>query len=160
MRAPVRMPQYSEASWKGAILTHQYMQWYKVETLIKMLRNIWKINFSIVEKRAQALTQLNNLIDDAPFDQMQRFPDRVAYISLAHGDWVRKIQQLRTSLSLKKHSKDKKSRSGSTIETSDFGDSMIAFHNSITNLLTQLSQQENIFTRASFESYYSLEWQN
>lgn len=159
-RGPAVMPQYSDASWRGAILTHQHMQWYKVETLMRMLRNVWKINFSIVEQRAQAMTQLNNLIDDAPFSKEQRFPERDAYISTAHGDWVRKIQQLRTSLSLKDHCKDKKSTGGSTVESSDFGDSMIAFHNAVTNLMMQLSQQENIFMRDSFESYYRLEWQN
>lgn len=134
---------------------HSCMQWYEVSQLMATLKNIWKINFSLTEQRQQAMLQLNNLEDAAPFSAVERFPEGRLYICTGTGDWLRKFQQLRTALSLKEHKQDKKA----TGEAQDISDSMVAFHNSITNLMTQIAQQENVYCRETFERLYGLIWQ-
>ncbi|UHK03085.1 MAG: coat protein [Guiyang benyvirus 1] len=155
MAAPqvARAPCYINFTSRATL--HKHMQWYEVGQLMETLKNIWKINFSITEQRQQALLQLNNLDDACPYDVHVRFPEGRLYVCTGTGDWLRKFQQLRTSLSLKEHKHDKKT----TGEVPDISDAMVAFHNSITNIMTQIGQQENVFYRDNFERIYSLIWQ-
>lgn len=63
------------------LTVHECMPWYNVRELMTTLRAILKINFSIVEQRQQALLQLNNLNDEAPFT-MNRCFQNVVHIYL------------------------------------------------------------------------------
>lgn len=148
------------ATYTSYLAVQRGAGWYDVEKLQDLMHAIWKINFSIVEQRAQALTALNNMSVVAPFARDKRFPDDKYYITLGTGDWIRKFQQLRTSLSFKENQKEKKTSAStsSNVELQDANDSILAFHNSISSILLQLSQFENVFDRDTFERRFSLTW--
>ncbi|XP_031328093.1 uncharacterized protein LOC116159281 [Photinus pyralis] len=99
-------------TWDKRAIIAKSQPWYNIEELMALLINIRKANYSIVEQRQQMLTALNEMRTAAPFDRNVRFPEGVVYICETHGDWIRKFQQLRTSLSFKDFSaKDKGSTS-------------------------------------------------
>lgn len=83
------------------------------------------------------MAALNALEESAPYDKTVRFPENKYYICEATGDWLRKFQQLRTSLTCKEIIRGVDGKS--TVLASDFNDSMLAFHNSISSLLSQIS---------------------
>lgn len=152
---------YGNTFSKLAII-HRGMGWYDVEQLLEVMHKIWKINFNIVEQRAQALAALNNLSTLAPYSRNVRFPEGKYYITLASGDWIRKLQQLRISLSYKPNQKEKKIAASTPTDSEhqDANDAILAFQNCISSIITQLGQLGNIYDREMFESKYSLVWTN
>lgn len=135
----------------------QYTTWYSVRDLMATIKSINKINFSIVEQRQQALTSLNSISDDCPYSLNTRFPQDGHYVCAGKGDWVRKIQQLRTSLAYKEVTL----RGGPTppaASTTDANDSCIAFYNACSAIITQVAQRDFVHDRQSFERDFALTW--
>lgn len=132
---------------------HSCMSWYSVRELSHTLKAMRKLNFSLVEHRAQALQSLNSLNDDATYSKTQRFPENGFYICEAHGDWIRKFQQIRTSLATKDHVKDKKATT-TLPDPTEHNDALLAYYNAISGLFTQLSQKEFLFNKERFETFY------
>lgn len=133
----------------------QHCAWYRVEHLAEAVRAIRRGNFSIAEQRLQMLTHLNTLMDAAPYSQAQRFPHEL-YVCEAHGDWMRKLSQLRSALCVKSNNKDEKLRS--TVEPADMSDSLQAFNNSLMGIISQLSSNDGVWDRTSFEAYLGVVW--
>lgn len=144
-------------SWKKSrVELYSLSIWYEVKTLCTTLSNMRKCNFSVVEQWQQQLAGLNALDDSAPYAKDVRFPENKYYTCEATGNWLRKFQQLRTSITCKEAIRAIDGKS--TVMTSDFNDRMLAFHNSISSLLSQISQSEYTYNRVSFETSYSEEW--
>jgi hypothetical protein len=132
--------------------------WYRVTDLMDAIKQIRKVNFSIVEQRQQAFERLAKLADDCPFTINEQFPAQGLYVCEMIGDWDRKFQQLKLALSYKDHSKDDKFREGKDQFPGGINDAQVAFWNSTTAIMTQLINMDNVFSRLSFELKYSLTW--
>lgn len=132
-----------------------YVPWYNVRDLVSAVRSMQRINFSVVEKRAQALDTLNNVNDDVPYAADKRFPETGLYICAGKGDWARKIQQLRTSLSFKEPVKDARTPAGST---NDGNDASLAFYNACTAIMSQVAQGDYVYSQKKFEEEFGLNW--
>jgi len=126
-----------------------YMAWYNVKELSKAIREIRNINFSIVEKRQQALQRLGNLPSDAPYDRDRRFPGAGYYVCEGVGDWNRKIQQLKSALSFKSHDKDEKTKTDQPKSAID--DASQAFWNATGDIINQIIRKDDLFDRRGFE---------
>lgn len=138
-------------------------EWYDVEQLGTVMRAMKKMNFSIVEQRQQAMASLNDLQDAAPYSRLERFPADRIYICVSTGDWIRKFQQIRTSLSYRSHEvRQAQQPNGAVREvhpmTTAESDSLLAFHNAISSIMSQISQGEYIYTRETFEHTMGVEW--
>lgn len=155
-----KMPQYLNGNGefdRSQAACLQYTTWYSVRDLMTTVKSINKINFSIVKQRQQALTSLNGLNDDCPYSITRRFPANAHYVCAGKGDWVRKVQQLRTSLAYKETS----FRGGPTPPASactDANDSCLAFYNACSAIIMQVAQRDFVYDQGSFERDFALTW--
>lgn len=131
------------------------LPWYSLDDLMKELQALRKVDFSIVESRKQALQRFNNMTSIAPFSVSQRFPSGKLYICETHGDWSRKFQQLKSSLSMKE--KENKFADKQT-DPQNVSDSLVAFWNATSTMYDQISRNDGVFSREVFESTFSLIW--
>jgi len=134
----------------------QECAWYDIAVLLRAINAIRRINFNIAEQRVQALQRLNNAACPAPFTLDERFRDGRHYVCEAHGDWGRKLQQLRLALSIKSRDKDQGLREGA--RPSDMSDAIVAFSNATTAIYDQLLQADGVVDRVTFEEVFGFEW--
>jgi len=125
----------------------EYMPWYNVRELAAEIKEMRKINFSIVEKRQQSLQRLGSLFADAPFSKTVRFPAEGSFVCEGTGDWSRKMQQLKSALSYKPLDKDDKAKESK----GSIDDPSQAFWNATTDIMTQLVRRDGVFNRRDFE---------
>jgi hypothetical protein len=133
--------------------------WYKVSVLLDTINSVRKINYSIQEERSRALLILNTMPTANVFSDEGRFSATGSFVCEFEGDWTRKFQLLKTSLSFKDYSN--KSRPESKIGETPVqlsSDSSQAFWNMTTNIVTSIMMKENVFTRESFENHFDLKW--
>jgi len=135
-----------------------FVSWYDLNKLGPDLKAIRKINYSIVEQRQQSLQRLGNLADECPFNLNVRFPVNGIYVCEASGDWSRKFQQLKSSLSYKALNKDEKNKGAVEHADRDYNDAQVAFWNSTTAMLDQIARMDGVWTRVTFETYHGLTW--
>jgi hypothetical protein len=133
--------------------------WYDAIDLMEELTALRKINFAIVEQRAQALERLNSMVNYKPFALNARFENDRLFVCELLGDWPRKFQQLKSALS----HKDRDLRSHGVEKSADapyatFSDSQQAFWNSTTSMLDELLRGENVYDRLKFETKFHLDW--
>lgn len=131
--------------------------WYDIQMLMREIKQIKKINFSIATNRANALERLGNLTDDAPYHATKRFPENANFVCDAVGDWSRKLTQLRSALSFKSYEKDIKSKDNDS-RVGDYNDAHVSFINSITAITDQISRRDDVFDRQSFEVNFGATW--
>jgi len=132
--------------------------WYRVSDLMDTIRQIRKVNFSIVEQRQQAFERLVKLLDECPFSLDRQFPAHGMYVCEMVGDWDRKFQQLKLALSYKDYSKDEKMKDPKQEFPGGINDAQVAFWNSTTAIMTQLINMDNVFSREIFETKFALTW--
>lgn len=136
--------------------------WYRMDQLSSCLKSIRTVNFSIVEQRQQALERLNGLATHEPVGEFLRFDDDYLYVCEFAGDWARKIQQIKSSLSYK--DKDLKMMSSFKDEKRGedkhdmLSDSSQAFWNATTSVYDQLIRLEHVYDRDTFEEEHNLDW--
>jgi len=140
--------------------TLENVPWYKIDDLVIELISIRRINFALTEQRQQALERLNNISIFKPFSETSRFEQHSTYVCEALGDWSRKFQQLKSSLSYK----DKELRS--TVKdqmvheppTQGYNDSQQSFWNATTAMYDQLVRDDGVYDRVEFERKFNLQW--
>lgn len=110
----------------------------------------------------EALELLNSLPSEAPFASDVRFDDKNLFVCEAMGDWARRFQQLKSSLTFKDRGDLNRS---SVVESSNGGrhanaasDSQMAFWNSTTSMMNALLEEPQLFDRESFEKQFQLVW--
>jgi len=160
---------------------HQLAQWYKLNEFTHTLNVISRTNFAIVTARQEALDALNALQTPAPYSVSglgmgqntgvdARFPEGVDFIAATTAEWVRLLQQLRTSLSFKDRMNEITARTNGssstqsgntpnpTIFRGSYDDSLTAFYNAVSQLWLTLSNGSCVFYQQKFESEYRLTW--
>jgi len=136
--------------------------WYKVTDLLDAIAAVRRINYSLVESRQQALERLNSIPTSQVFGVGLRFSANEAYVCELIGDWGRKFQQIKSSLSFKERTKEmlmKSSTSDVRDKPSDNSDSAQAFWNSTTAMYDQIVRLDGVFDQSKFEVYAGLTWQ-
>jgi len=160
---------------------HQVMQWYKLNELTHALDTIGRTNFAIGTARQEALDALNAVQTAAPYIISStgsgqnngvdvRFPGDADFVACTTAEWVRMIQQLRTSLSYKDRMSETTSRSNAagttqsmntpnpTIMRMSYDDSLAAFYNAVSQIWLAVGNSSCVFYRQKFESEYRLTW--
>lgn len=130
--------------------------WYRLKDLAAVIIQIRKINFSVVEERTSALAKLNSLSTEPPFSRSSRFP-RDVYVSEIEGDWMRKIQQLRASLS----HRDSEVSNGAQVMThkgNGSSDVALSFWNVTSSILLKLTNFDASYERLKFEQHFGMIW--
>jgi len=144
-------PRYQDWNRQRSVKILMHAQWYTVDELMTNMNYIRTINFSITEQRSQALARLNGMFSRCPYSQNQRFPDDLDFVCESVGDWARKFQQLRSSLSYK----DSKTGAPDHVHKND---SFTAFWNATTAIIGQLMSLDGVINRTDFEEKYQLRW--
>lgn len=144
-----------------SVFVLQSAPWYSVHVLVSTVNALRKINFSIVEQRQQALERLNNMpCVDCPYAAAKRFDPHGLYVCEMLGDWTRKFQQLRSSLSYKDRSSEKSTK----VDVSEdrhyqsMTDAHQAFWNATSAMYEQLLRFDGVYDVVNFEKFYSLDW--
>jgi hypothetical protein len=134
----------------------RYCNWWTARNLMGCLNEMRKINFSVIEQRNQALERFSALPVVDPLEA-GRFPlGRDYYVCELLGDWPRKCQQLRMTLTSRELPS---SRRDDQQSTAAYNDAFVAFWNATTSMLDELRRLDGVWSRRTFESFFSLEWQ-
>lgn len=142
--------------------------WYEATELMRTINLVSRKNFSVVEQRAAALQELDNMATDAPFDAQRRFPEHGKYVREISGDWMRKFAQLRAALGTKdRHQEKSEGAAGSATgmaggremsTRSAEADALVAFSNVCMQIKFQLKDRQNLYGREKFEQDFNLNW--
>lgn len=134
----------------------QHTAWYRVDTLLELVKALRRINFSIAEQRNQALQRINTAACPPPFSAHSRFPT-IPHVCEGYGDWGRKLTQLRLALSHKSRDKDKSLRDSAP--ATDISDAIVAFTSGLQAIVDQCIVGDGVLTRTTFERLsLSLSW--
>jgi len=153
---PVHQMAYTTISKQLRI--YMVAPWYNVQQFVDEVKSLRCINFSIVEQRQQALERINKLHSVCPFKANVRFPEHELYICEFHGDWARKLQQLKSALSYKDRDKEVFQSSQKLESSSRPDDASQAFWNATTAMLDQMTRGDGVFDRETFELYFKPTW--
>lgn len=146
--------------WEGRVVRMAYANWIQVPALLQVLRSLRRLNFSIATERRSALTQLDAVYDNAPFEEKTRFPEKGEYICDLYGPFGPLLSKLTNALGYK----DPSERNGggnhgpNGNRPQDFGDSLMAFSTAVASLSADVTNGMYGFNRAKFESFFCVEW--
>lgn len=142
----------------GRVYILQEANWYSVTDLMRALRQVRCINWTVKESRQQAPTVINGIDTTCPYARDRRFPGEGYFVCEVLGDWARKFQQLRGSLSFADHAKDGKSRDMPASVFTDANDAQSSFQNSTTAMMHQIVRMHDVFDQRTFEAVMRVQW--
>ncbi|QIT20100.1 MAG: putative structural protein [Diabrotica undecimpunctata virus 2] len=152
----VKMAQeLSYKPWTPNMELVSYGQFANAKHLLDFVNNARLINFSLNEQRQQTLERLNKIVHEAPFTRTTRFPEHGLFVDLDHGDWDRKMQQVRNALSFKDPKGADRGHS-----SQEYNDALLSFSNGLNAIVAQIRRKDGVFGRATFENYFDLTWGN
>nr|AEJ33771.1 coat protein [Chara australis virus] len=137
--------------------------WYEVSDFLDFLDAAQDAAFSVQTVRDGLRDSFNSLPRSPPFSLDTRFPSDFFYISGFKSKWNQLIIQMTTALSYKPGSKDTKSRTVDTTDTTFDNDVTQSFFQAIKAMKETIMQppaNKDLFDRDSFEKFFNLTWIN
>lgn len=165
-------------SWSLAASSAAVSRWVDAESLIAILYEIQRMNFSVAAQRALMFTKLDGIKPVAVgfFGKTRRFPDDKIYVNMNESTVARYLQQLYSGLSYKEFdrvadnnagrggasgSEKQQSRvdSQSGRVTNESNDSHMGYMNAVTQLASKVASGELSYDRRKFEREFNLIWE-
>lgn len=154
-------------------------RWVDAESLIAVLYDIQRMNFSVAAQRALMFTQLDGIkpVEVGFFGRNRRFPENRIYVNMNEATVGRYLQQLYAGLSYKEFDRvaDNNAGRGGTSggerqqsrvdsqrgrATNDSNDSHMGYMNAVTQqLASKIASGELSYDRRKFEREYNLLWE-
>lgn len=137
--------------------------WYVVANVVRVVRQLKRLNFSVVADRQQALALVNDLAGDAPFAATVQFPAAGYYLSSLDVCVNQYVEQIRAGAQYRDFQKDqadKTNKSGGDSRKDEivgggYNDAQRSFNKGIDDLGKACSRRDLLWNRAVFDARYT-----